>query len=61
MNLKEIRKMATELEINCGRKNKAQIVQAIQIKENNFPCYKTASEYCDQQECLWREDCIEHP
>ena len=37
----------------------AEVIRAIQRAEGNFDCYGTAVEgECDQEECLWREDCF---
>jgi hypothetical protein len=38
---------------------KADLIRAIQRAEGNFDCYGTATEEeCDQEECLWREECF---
>jgi hypothetical protein len=38
---------------------KAELIGAIQRAEGNFDCFGTATEEeCDQEECLWREDCF---
>lgn len=58
MNLTKVREKAKELGVHPGKMNKAQIIQAIQVQENNFPCFGTANDYCDQYDCLWRNDCI---
>lgn len=58
-NMKEIREMARQLGIRSNRMRKAELVRAIQRAEGNFDCYGTAAEEeCDQEECLWREDCF---
>ncbi|MEN6411757.1 MAG: hypothetical protein ABFC84_03200 [Veillonellales bacterium] len=58
MNLLKVKAMAKTLGIKPGKLNKTQIIQAIQVQENNFPCFGTAKNFCDQQECLWRQDCL---
>jgi hypothetical protein len=38
---------------------KGDLIRAIQRAEGNFDCYGTATEEeCDQEGCLWREDCF---
>lgn len=39
-------------------RTKAELIQEIQAAEGNFPCFGTAEDFCDQYECLWREDCL---
>lgn len=58
-NMKEIREMARQLGIRSKRMQKDDLIRAIQRAEGNFDCYGTAVEgECDQEECLWREDCF---
>ena len=59
MNMKEIRDMARQLGVRSTRMRKADLIRAIQRAEGNFDCYGTATEEeCDQEECLWREECF---
>lgn len=58
MNLTEVKERAKKMGINPKKMKKGQIIQAIQIRENNIPCFGTATDYCDQAECLWRKDCL---
>jgi len=59
LNMKEIREMARQSGVRSTRMRKAELVRAIQRAEGNFDCYGTAiEEECDQEECLWREDCF---
>ncbi|VBB06709.1 Hypothetical protein LUCI_1945 [Lucifera butyrica] len=58
MNLAEVKEKAKKVGINVKKMKKAEIIQAIQAKENNIPCFGTATDYCDQEECLWRKDCL---
>ena len=58
MNIKEVKAIAKEMGISLKKMNKAAIIRAIQTKENNFPCFGTSMEFCDQHECLWRKDCM---
>jgi len=58
-NIKEIREMAKQLGVRSARMRKGDLIRAIQRAEGNFDCYGTATEEeCDQEECLWREDCF---
>jgi len=58
-NMKEIRKMARQLGVNSTRMRKGDLIRTIQLAEGNYDCYGTATEEeCDQEECLWREDCF---
>ena len=59
LNMKEIREMAQQLGIRSTRMRKADLIRAIQRVEGNYDCHGTATEEeCDQEECLWREDCF---
>ena len=58
-NMKEIRDIARQLGIRSTRMEKAELIRAIQRAEGNFDCFGTATEEeCDQEECLWRDDCF---
>lgn len=59
MRIGLVRAIAKSKGVNSARLKKADIVRAIQTAEGNFPCYGTAVDgFCDQQACLWREDCL---
>lgn len=59
MHYNLIRKMAKEMGINTFHMGKTGIIQAIQQAENNMVCYGTTRvEICDENACLWREDCL---
>jgi hypothetical protein len=59
MKFNEIRAMACDLGINTYRKKKNEIIHAIQKAENNIACYGTERvEYCNEETCLWRSDCL---
>lgn len=59
MKVQEIREIAREFGVKPGRMNKIQLVRRIQNEEGNFDCFGTATDgFCDQQSCLWREDCF---
>ncbi len=50
--------MAKENGVNPGKMKKLDIIRAIQVKENNYPCFGTANDYCDQDKCSWHRDCV---
>ena len=59
MNFNEIRKMARGMGINTYRMKKTDLVQEIQQAEGNIECYGTERvDYCNEDECLWRNDCL---
>lgn len=58
MRLNDIEKKAIKLGINFKNSSKKDLIIAIQKFEGNFPCFGTANSYCDQFNCLWREDCL---
>jgi hypothetical protein len=59
MDIKEIRKIAKNMRVSTKGMGKADLVRAIQRSEGNFDCFGTAvNEECDQESCLWREDCF---
>ena len=59
MKLSQIEKKAKELGIkNTWLYSKRDLVRAIQKTEGNFDCFGTATNYCDQSNCSWKEDCL---
>jgi len=58
MDMSLVKEKAKALGIKSVRKNSTDLVKDIQKAEGNFPCFKTASGFCDQQGCLWRSDCL---
>lgn len=59
MDIREIRKIAKAMGIKTTGMDKTELIHAIQLAEGNFDCYGTAvDEVCDQESCLWREDCF---
>jgi hypothetical protein len=59
MTVKELQKMANGLGIKTTGLRKAELVITIQRAEGNFECFGTATDYCDQMACLFREDCLD--
>jgi hypothetical protein len=58
MDATVIKAKAKALGIKAARKSTADLIKSIQQAEGNFPCFKTANGFCDQQNCLWRTDCL---
>jgi hypothetical protein len=61
MKMQEIRQMAKKLGINSFGKTKTELIREIQRKEGNFDCFGTATDHCDQLECLFRSPCLGKP
>ena len=59
MNMQDIRERAKDFGIKPSRMTKVQLVKAIQFSEGNFDCFASAVDNeCDQQNCIWRDDCF---
>lgn len=59
MHINQIRKIAKKMEINTYGMTKVVIIRTVQRSENNIPCFATErAEICNEDMCLWREDCI---
>ena len=58
MTVKELQKMAKAMGIKTSGLKKADMIKQIQRTEGNFDCFGTAADYCDQMNCLFREDCL---
>jgi hypothetical protein len=58
MKMHEVRAIAKSLGINSFGKSKVELVKEIQRKEGNFDCFRSATSYCDQLDCLFRTSCL---
>lgn len=58
MRMEDVREMAKALGVKSARLKKTELIRAIQTAEGNFPCFGTASGYCDQSDCAFRDDCL---
>ncbi|MCM8797582.1 MAG: SAP domain-containing protein [Candidatus Omnitrophica bacterium] len=59
MRLMDIEKKAKSLGIKDTWKfSKKELIKTIQRAEGNFDCFGTATVYCDQFACSWRNDCL---
>lgn len=44
--------------IKTSKMKKAEMIRSIQTSEGNHPCFQTADNTCDQDDCCWRNDCL---
>lgn len=58
MTVKELQKMAKVLGVKTVGLRKGELIKQIQKAEGNFDCFGSATDYCDQMNCLFREDCL---
>jgi hypothetical protein len=60
MKMQEIRARGKAMGVNIKvGTTKAEAIRSIQRAEGNFDCYGTSQDgQCDQESCLFREDCI---
>jgi hypothetical protein len=59
MTVKEIQGIAKKMGLKAGKMKKADLVRSIQMAEGNTPCFQTGVNPCDQENCLWRSDCMQ--
>lgn len=59
MEIQEIRRIAGRYGINPAGMGKADLVRSIQRAEGVNDCFgSAASEECEEEGCLWRDDCF---
>ena len=59
MKINDVRKMAKGMNINTYRMKKKKIIRLIQQAENNMACFATErATMCNEDKCLWRDDCL---
>lgn len=59
MRTDDIRHMARDHGLRVAGLKKAELIHQLQLHEGNFACFATAVDGdCDQQACLWRQDCF---
>ena len=59
MKIQAIREIAKKKGVTAGKMEKTDLVRAIQRAEGNRDCF--ATQYvreCNQNSCLWRNDCL---
>jgi len=59
MTIRDLQQMARRFGINTGGMTKFGPIKAIQRAEGNFACFGTAAGFCDQRNCLFREECLD--
>ncbi len=60
MKMQDIKKLATAMGIKSGKMKKSELIRTIQTKEGNSPCFQQKiSESCLQNDCCWRDDCMQ--
>mgnify|MGYP001826822916 CR=1 FL=1 len=59
MNMYEIKEIAKSRGLIPGRLKKADLIRTMQREEGNESCFQTGqADVCDQDQCLWRSDCL---
>lgn len=60
MKMTEIRAMAKARGLKLGvGTTKIEAIRMLQLDEGNFDCFARAEAgYCDQEQCLFRVDCL---
>lgn len=58
MKMNEVRAIAKGLDIKSFGKSKTALIKEIQLKEGNFDCYGSVTDYCDRHDCLFRSSCL---
>ena len=58
MKMTEVKEKAKTIGLKSGKMKKADLIQAIQAKEGNSPCFGTGMDNCDQPACCWKDDCL---
>jgi len=60
VKIKTIQKIAKQKGVIPTGMAKNDLIRAIQRAEGNFDCFASAvNGFCDQEGCLWRENCLE--
>lgn len=59
MNMQSVREIAKQRGVTPRKLGKIELIRTLQLEEGNFDCFaKAYAGYCDQFNCLWREDCF---
>jgi len=59
MNMNEVKQIARSRGLSPGRLKKVDLIRTMQREEGNASCFQTSqADACDQDQCLWREDCL---
>lgn len=58
MKMTELKVLAEQRGMRCGKLNKTDLIRAMQTQEGNNPCFNTGqAQRCGQKDCLWLDDC----
>jgi hypothetical protein len=58
MKMTELKALAGQRGVRCGKMNKTELIRAMQSREGNIACFNTGqAQSCGQDQCLWRDDC----
>lgn len=49
--------MAKDLGVKVGKRNKKDLIHAVQEAEGHVPCFDSGIVNCGLTECLWYSDC----
>lgn len=58
MKMQDVRTKAKAMGINSFGKSKVELIREIQRKEGNLDCYGRSGDSCDQEECCFRDSCL---
>jgi hypothetical protein len=53
-----VKEKARQMGIATLNVTKDELIRAIQVKEGNFPCFKSVGKHCDQTFCAWKKECL---
>ncbi len=58
MKMDQIRSLAGKMGLQANGRKKRDLIQAIQNREHNVPCYGTERvAICGEHDCAWIDDC----
>ncbi len=58
MNTMQVGEKTKTIENQIGWKAKRELIRSIQEMKGGIPCFQTGKEFCDQNDCTWRSDCM---
>jgi len=58
MKVCEIKDKAKQLGVKVSKKSKVELIQAVQVAENNTPCFGKSNGQCWRSECCFISDCL---
>ncbi len=58
MKMNELKALAEQRGLRCGKLTKTDLIRAMQTQEGNTACFNTGqAQICGQKDCLWLDDC----